>query len=48
MGSAKNSAFPELGRLLIDDCRQHILTERNLPSEIAVSLRAQNIEVILV
>jgi hypothetical protein len=47
MGSAKNSALPELGQLLIDERRQHILTGRNLPSEIAVSLKAQNIEVIL-
>jgi hypothetical protein len=48
MGSAKNSAFPELGQLLIDERRQHILTGRDLPSEIAVSLKTQNIEVILV
>lgn len=48
MGSAKNSAFSELGQLLIDERSQHILSGRDLRSEIAVSLKAQNIEVILV
>jgi hypothetical protein len=48
MESGKNSAFSKLGQLLIDDRRQHVLTGRDLPSEIAVSPRAQNIGVILV
>ena len=48
MGSAKNSAFSELGQLLIDERRQHILKGRDIPLEITVYLRAQKIEVILI
>lgn len=48
MGSAKNSAFSERGRLLFDEGNQHILSGRGLLSEIAVSLKERNIEVILV
>ncbi len=48
MGSAKNSAFSELGRRFIEEGSQHIFTAGVSPAENAVSLKAKNIEVILV
>ena len=45
MGSAKNSAFPELGRLLIDERRQHILSFTQGEGRVLVGELSRNVSI---
>lgn len=45
MGSAKNSAFPELGQLLIDERRQHILSFIQSEGRVLVGELSRNLSI---